>query len=108
MTSKEKIKLIEDLIARKQKVDVEFEKIFAIFGCVPESNLHESVYGMFDSYTDTVSAMIGDTHNYLAWYLYENDCGKNKFEVVQKKTETKKQKKWIVKDVKTLVQVIES
>lgn len=106
MTTQEKIILIEKLVKHKKEVDAQFQKIFDIFGNNVESELHESVYRMFDSYTILVSDLVKDESEWVPWFIYENDCGKE-CRVVHSKTKGKNKKKWIVKDVKTLVEVME-
>lgn len=44
-------------------------------GLLPEGPLFETVWGMFDAYTKSISELVGDKGDWLAWYYLENDMG---------------------------------
>lgn len=48
---------------------------------IPESPLYQAIYGSFDRYTDILSEVIGDNHEWLNWYCWENDMGKKELEI---------------------------
>lgn len=77
---KEKLRLIEEVLAHKAKIDKEFDTMYVLFGNA-EGSVFDAVYKAFDSYVDAVSTIIGDWSGRLAWYIWENDMGKKGLKV---------------------------
>jgi hypothetical protein len=75
MDTKEKIKIVEELISHYKKLDDNFSSIYTLFGNA-DSKFCNSVWRAFDSYLELVSKVIGDEFGNLGWFIYENKCGK--------------------------------
>lgn len=75
MTTKQKIKLVTELVHHHKKLENLSDSISNIFGTC-DGKLYDTVYNMFDAYTDAVSDAIGDDFEYVQWYIFENECGK--------------------------------
>lgn len=45
-----------------------------------ESPIGRAVWATFDAYTQTLGELIGDRKDWLHWYCYENDMGRNGYE----------------------------
>lgn len=110
MTTDEKIKIVEKLIGEYTKLSAVFDRLDDVLGSDPSAPLFNAVWSSFDSYTDTVSRLIGDPTHYLSWYIYDNQLGEKKFSVrwdSYDKNNRKRKHSRIVKTVKDLVYVIE-
>lgn len=77
---KEKLRLIEEVLAHKAKIDQAFDAMSVLFGN-SEGSVFDAVYKAFDSYVATVSIVIGDWSDRLAWYIWDNDMGKKRLRV---------------------------
>lgn len=76
MTRKEKIAVVEKLVAHHKKLDAEFEKLDAVFGkVIIDAPIHEAAYHAISGYIDSVAKLIGDEWTWLYWYIYDNDFG---------------------------------
>ena len=95
----EHIKEIEICITQYQALSKEMDIVYKHPG--DNGSFIDTVWEMFDRYTDTVEMLIGDHFNNLSWYMLENDCGKDAME----RTVDKKKRK--IKTVKDLVWLIE-
>ena len=82
MNKKEKIKLIEEVVSHFKKCDELFSDINKTFGCCAESPIWDTYWTMFDSYTESVSKRIDDPYHFLQWFIWENDCGKKGYEII--------------------------
>jgi len=72
--------IVKKFIERYEKMEDSFEDIFSIFGVgVIDSKLYDGCYGMLDSCIELISLMLDDTHDWLNWYIYDNECGKKEF-----------------------------
>jgi hypothetical protein len=85
MTKAQRIKDIipqlERWAAHKGELDRQFEALRALMGCGVEAPLPDAVWRLWDSYTDTVSKLVGDTDDWLPWYSMENAMGAKGLEV---------------------------
>ena len=103
MTTQEKIKLVNDLVAHYSALTKVFTDLSALTGSQPEARLNTVVWDSFDGYTKAVSNAIGDHFEYVSWYIWENSCGKRGFEVSWNGGKSKV----CVNGVKALLKVIE-
>lgn len=101
MTTKEKIKLISDLVKHYQELNKTFDQLNSLFGANPESKVFNAIWGALDSCIDTVELAVGDTFKSVNWYIFENDCGKRGLECKFNKKDYK------IKTVSDLVKFIE-
>ena len=46
-------------------------------GVLPEGLFSEAVWGLFDSYTKSISSLVGDKGGWLDWHYLENNMGAN-------------------------------
>ena len=81
MSEQEKIKLIEDLVGHYKKTRELFDGLEEYVSLV-ETKVWDTYWLMFDSYLETVAKIIGDDFGSISWFIWENDCGARKFEVI--------------------------
>ena len=62
------------------EISNDFDKLDNILGICYESPLAENIFMMLDDYISAVSTIIGDKGGWLAWYIFDNLCGKNELE----------------------------
>ena len=80
ITESQKI-LVRKFLERYEKMEDSFEDIFSVFGVgVVDTKLYDGCYGLVDSCIEFISLMLDDTHEWLNWYIYDNECGKRGFE----------------------------
>lgn len=72
---------LEKWAAHKVELDRQFEALRALMGCGVEAPLPDAVWRLWDSYTDAVSQVVGDTDDWLAWFSMENAMGAKGLEV---------------------------
>ena len=70
-----KLALVNRAISQREMLDVIYEKLRAV-GMEIDSPVVDAMYITHDDYVSLVSEMIGDTYEWLAWYLNENEVGK--------------------------------
>jgi hypothetical protein len=74
-TKKEAIAALRKWQKHHEACTKQFDALRAIFGAISDTDLHESVWLMFDDYTSALSLAFGDDFEWLAWYANENDMG---------------------------------
>jgi hypothetical protein len=67
--------LLDEWVAHHDKIDAMMEGIKASIGLDPNGPLFDTVWRLFDSYTNALAAQIGDAGEWLDWYRMENDMG---------------------------------
>ena len=80
MTFDEKVGHIENLVKNYKDMEKQFDAIDELFGNSYESALGNAVWCAFDSYTNSVAALIGDKADWLEWFIFDADCGNNPLE----------------------------
>jgi len=80
LTKAERIALLEEWLAEYERVASVCEGIEDLFGKHGESHVQTSFYRLFEKYTQSVSIQVGDDFKWLDWFIWDNDCGKNKME----------------------------
>ena len=104
VTTKQKIKLIEELIAKKKAVDEQYETLARLVGSqLWGAPLGDSTYKAIDFAIDQVAARVGDDWKHIAWYIFDNDCGANRF-----KASTSGKRARVIDSVAKLVRFIEA
>lgn len=60
------------------KISEQCNKLCALFGMVDyhASPLMRVIWEAFDRYVENTSELIGDHHDYLSWYIHDNQLGK--------------------------------
>lgn len=80
MTREEKLIFLEEWKENYRKVEEKCDELAEILGDIFDSPLFERIWGMFQSYTEALSALIGDESEWLDWYCYECDMGNTPME----------------------------
>lgn len=97
-----KEKEIQKAIDKYHELDKFWRGFSDATGIDYDSQLGDMIWKTFDLYTDTVQKLIRDEYEDLDWFIFDNDCGRNKLEA----TINGKKKK--IKTVKDLAKLIES
>jgi hypothetical protein len=79
MEKKEKIRLITDLVAEHRSLDKINSEVYSVFGA-GDGKLLKFLWRVFDKWVASVAATVGDTQEWISWYIFDNDCGKRGFE----------------------------
>lgn len=53
-----------------------YNALYRLTGCAPESQLSNSLFDIWNSYTVAISEIVGDRDEWLQWYQNECDMGK--------------------------------
>lgn len=67
--------LLAEWVAHHDKIDKMMDGIKASIGLDPSGPLFDSVWSLFDGYTNALAAQIGDDGDWLPWFYMENDMG---------------------------------
>ena len=104
MTKKQKkaqaIKLIKQLVDHRLITEEKYTILNKELGLIPESPFFNLVDDIFCFALDRVVDIIGDKGEWVDWFMWENDCGRNGLEA----GEDGKMKK--IKTVEQLVNLI--
>lgn len=76
MNDSEKMLLLVDWQQHIQLYNTHVDTINKLFGC--DGEILENIDQMIVSYTNILSALIGDNKDWLFWFWLENDFGVNK------------------------------
>lgn len=68
--------LIKEFIGLKAVVDDAYDQMRALTGMSPESPLGRVIYQTLDAYLQTLQRLIDPDNDWLDWFVWENDCGK--------------------------------
>jgi len=109
MTDKEKIELLQKWQDNYNDINIVMNNFQQAIGCICESDIYNACWKTFDSYTDTLANVLNNdinnqsqTLDWLNWYAYDNDMGKNGMEA--KASTWNKMKK--ISNLKMLLKVI--
>lgn len=97
---------VEDIIQKFLKVHLnvtkQFDAMTKLTDCDGESQLWAPIWKMNEMLIHTIEELIGDDAKTLSWFIWDNDCGKNKLKhSIYNKTKMK-----VVKDVSSLLDVL--
>lgn len=67
--------LLIDWKVRYEQMEKLLAGLLPVFGCHPESQLHETLWFLFDGHTTTLARLLGDEGGWLEWFCHENDMG---------------------------------
>jgi len=101
MKKKDKIELINKVINHYKQTSNEVNKINDVFKTC-DFPFADCYYKLFDDYCKEISLRIGDTNDWIGWFIYENDCGTRNMEVIINK------KTFKINSVQSLVDIIEN
>ena len=74
-------KKLEEILKLKNDFEKELDILCKVFSTAFDSKLIESFYYLFESYCKNISEVSGISEEAIFWFFYENDAGKNKYEV---------------------------
>jgi len=80
-TTKEQVRIYLDIIAtKKEDIHIHEEAIEKSLGVQVDfdAGVFKTMWSFLDRYIDLVAEHTGIHIDALAWFVYENDCGKNK------------------------------
>ena len=60
---------------RKAVITAAYAPLESALALRPENAIHEALWGVFNTYTKTLSALIGDECEWLCWFACDNDMG---------------------------------
>jgi hypothetical protein len=79
MTAAEMMPLLTAWANRQRELTAQMDALNALFRG-SDGPLFNAIWGAWNDYTDTLSRLIGDHHEWLGWYEAENRMGLNGFE----------------------------
>jgi len=68
--------VVTTVVQRYTELSTQCDALNAILKMDYESPLMRSIWMMFECYAASASALIGDNHEWLSWYIWDNQCGK--------------------------------
>jgi hypothetical protein len=68
--------LLQAWAERHAELTKNMDALAAVLGSALDGPFGIAVYNTANSYTDTLSALIGDDIRWLPWYQFENDMGR--------------------------------
>jgi len=71
------MQLLEDWKRNHDQIEKLCDSVHAIFGHMPETKFYETVWESFGYHTLALSAALGDESDWLNWYQFDNEMGKN-------------------------------
>lgn len=77
MTRQEKLALLDEWKRKCQALDVQHTTLIKTLHVEVGSPLLEAGYDVVNAYTRAMSALIGDTAEWLEWFAMENHYGRN-------------------------------
>lgn len=78
MTTATRTSLIDAVLAQHDALEAAWAPLIA---AVKNHDFpaYEASWKIFDDYSREISRRIGDENGWLAWFIYENDCGRRGF-----------------------------
>jgi hypothetical protein len=86
MKKREKQILLEEAIKTIEDFNVVIDEALAV-AIDMESKLGKEIFNLHVKYLESISLLVGDEGEWLQWYVYENDYGRNKMKVTCGTTE---------------------
>ena len=80
MTREEKLALLRQWEASYLELDLQMDRLSAVFGSMVHSPFGEAVWGAWGNYTRALAELVGDGYEWLNWYCFDNDMGKKAYE----------------------------
>jgi hypothetical protein len=75
MTHDERVAAIKRVCNVIKIGDDAFDGLAKIVGCNPEAPIWTALHMAHGALVNTTAVLIGDTDEWLSWYIYENDMG---------------------------------
>ena len=93
--------LLQELVTIYKTLDESFDKLNDLMGVNYASPLAASVWNLLDITINLLTDKINDNSTWLAWYIFENDCGDKALEAGiddnTKKIKTIDDLLWVIK-----------
>ena len=80
MNRDEMIAEIEYACRMIQVSDYAYEAMRGSIGCDPDSVFWSAAFGLQDAIVAQTAKLIGDSGEWLKWFVFENDCGRKGME----------------------------
>ena len=80
MNHNERLELLKEWETCYNDIDGTWETLSDLFNMYPDSPVGKIIWNTFELYTKLVSKSVGDNAEWLDWYCWENDMGKNAYE----------------------------
>lgn len=80
ITRAEKLDLLSAWFTQYTKADVATKQLAALFGEIQESKMYETIWQLFDNYTQALRTVLGDIPSepidaWMHWFCYDNHMG---------------------------------
>lgn len=75
MNTAEKIKIIESLIESYRAMSASADSMLKLLGITADCDALNPFWKAFDKYVEVVSNLVGDSSDWLTWYIWDNKCG---------------------------------
>ena len=75
------VKRLEAWANRQHELHAQYEALHALTGAGPDCRLLLPVWSVWTAYTCAVSEIVGDKHEWLNWYEFECNMGRQPKEV---------------------------
>jgi len=78
MNKKDKKRIIESVVEQHKEVESLYDDMEKILGIIPEGRFSTTMFCLFDKHLDFAAELLGDEEEWLAWYIWDNNCGADK------------------------------
>lgn len=75
MTAAEMLPLLQTWKAEHARVTAAYAPLERALQLHPENPIHEAMWTLFDTYTETLSKLLEDECEFLAWFSGDNEMG---------------------------------
>lgn len=76
MNRGDKLRLLQDVVDSKRETDTLQERVSALFGW-SECEFTDTLYRIVDRLITTTEKCLGDEHQWITYFIYECECGKD-------------------------------
>ena len=76
LTRKQKLYLVGDLIAAHDAVHAQMDALKPTLDPDPGSPFYTAVFELLETAIAATAAAVGDTADWLDWFVHDNDCGR--------------------------------
>ena len=81
LTRKQKIHLLDDLIAAHDAVHAQLDELKHTLDPYPDCPLYNAIFGLLNvAIMATAEAIGGSAGEWLDWFVHDNDCGRKAYE----------------------------
>jgi hypothetical protein len=76
-TVKMRVRTLTEWIECFNKIQHAYDKLKELFGVEPDSLIVAAMFDPFERYTACLTKSLDDENDFLNWFLWDNDAGKN-------------------------------